>query len=604
MTRNGTPLNIKDVDDKTADITEVETETPVKNGADVKIVRKAVVEVPSNDDDDEAPVEKSRLDKFINYLLCSSVHQFVSPETNLVSYFIVVFFSFQFRYATKFDVFLLCVGSLGAVISGCCQPVIAVIAGELFRVLTSGNLTDTAAVEAELFGYVYMFLGIGVFALIVNFIQFVCFYTACCRQIAKIRHHYIRAVLRQNAGWLDKHHSGTLTTQLNDNVERIREGVGDKMGLLIRGFAMFFAALIISFVREWRLALFMCPLAPLTCLCMSIMSRKIAESTRKELDDVGKAGAIAEEAVLGVRTVQAFNGQEEMVGRYTEELLKGKSHATAKCFWSGFWGGIFYVVLFTFIGASFLFGGHLLEVGAIASSGDVITVVVSMIIGAYFLGLISPHLAVILNSRVAAAAIYYTIDREPDIDVYSSEGKIPMRIRGDIEFSNVHFRYPTRKDVKVRIDDNDVRNVNMEWLRNTVGIVQQEPTLFNGTIEENIQVGSPEISQAEMVQVCKLANAHDFIMKLPKGYSTLIGEGAVQLSGGQKQRIAIARTLARNPRILLLDEATSALDANSESVVQQALDNASAGRTTIVIAHRLSTVRNADKIAVFDKGQI
>ncbi|KAK6047586.1 ABC transporter, ATP-binding protein [Cooperia oncophora] len=144
----------------------------------------------------------------------------------------------------------------------------------------------------------------------------------------------------------------------------------------------------------------------------------------------------------------------------------------------------------------------------------------------------------------------------------------------------------------------------MEWLRNTVGIVQQEPTLFNGTIEENIQVGSPEISQAEMVQVCKLANAHDFIMKLPKGYSTLIGEGAVQLSGGQKQRIAIARTLARNPRILLLDEATSALDANSESVVQQALDNASAGRTTIVIAHRLSTVRNADKIAVFDKGQI
>ncbi|VDK73101.1 unnamed protein product, partial [Cylicostephanus goldi] len=120
----------------------------------------------------------------------------------------------------------------------------------------------------------------------------------------------------------------------------------------------------------------------------------------------------------------------------------------------------------------------------------------------------------------------------------------------------------------VKIDGNDVRTVNLEWLRNTVGIVQQEPMLFNGTIEENLRVGSPGIQRNEMIQVCKLANAHDFIMKLPNGYSTMIGDGAVQLSGGQKQRIAIARTLARNPRILLLDEATSALDANSESIVQ------------------------------------
>ncbi|KAK5972582.1 Multidrug resistance protein pgp-3 [Trichostrongylus colubriformis] len=641
MTRNGNPPNIRDIDNDTSGVTQIETDTSTKcdNGVD-KCARKAVIEVPSNDDDEETPVEKSRFDKFINYILCRGDLANQTLKRKPVS------FSGLFRYATKFDVFMLCIGALGAIISGCCQPVIAIIAGSFFQVLANGNFTNTAEVEQELYGYVYMFAGIGIFVLVVHFIQFVCFYTACCRQIAKIRHHYIKAVLRQNAGWLDKHHSGVLTTQLNDNVERIREGVGDKMGLLVRGFSMFIAALIISFVIQWRLALFMCPLAPLTCMCMSVMSRKIAESTSKELDDVGKAGAIAEEAVLGVRTVQAFNGQEEMVERYTRELQKGKNHAATKCFWSGFWGGIFYVILFTYIGASFLFGGYLLEIGAITSAGEVMTVVISMLIGAYFLGLISPHLTVLLNSRVAAAAIYYTIDRQPDIDVYSSDGKIPLRIRGNIEFNNVHFRYPTRKDVKVlnglglhipagqtvafvghsgcgkstavglitrlyeaesgtvKIDESDVRHVNIEWLRNTVGIVQQEPTLFNGTIEENIQVGSPSITEAEMVQVCKLANAHDFIMKLPKGYSTVIGEGAVQLSGGQKQRIAIARTLARNPRILLLDEATSALDANSESVVQQALDNASAGRTTIVIAHRLSTVRNADKIAVFDKGQI
>ncbi|PIO63752.1 ABC transporter transmembrane region [Teladorsagia circumcincta] len=437
MTMDGNPPTIKAVREDAINGSETEPETQIKNGVDGGIARKAVIE---------------------------------------------------FRYATKFDILLLCVGALGAVISGCCQPVIAILAGQFFRVLTSGNLTNNAEVEAELFGYVYMFAGIGIFVLVIHFIQFACFYNVCCRQIAKIRHHYIRAVLRQNAGWLDKHHSGTLTTQLNDNVERIREGVGDKMGLLIRGFSMFFAALIISFGIEWRLALFMCPLAPLTCLCMSIMSRKIAESTSKELNDVGKAGAIAEESILGVRTVQAFNGQEEMVERYTKELQKGKAHATTKCFWSGFWGGIFYAVLFTFIGASFLFGGHLLQIGAINNSGDVITVVVSMIIGAYFLGLVSPHLTVILNSRVAAAAIYYTIDRVLNglclkVPAGQTVAFVGHSGCGKSTAVGLITRLYEAASGTVKIDDCDVRNVNMEWLRNTVGIVQQEPTLFNGTVE-------------------------------------------------------------------------------------------------------------------------
>ncbi|KAK6766127.1 hypothetical protein RB195_025809 [Necator americanus] len=612
-----------------------------KEGVKVTIPEKSAEQVTSGDEDeDDVPVQKSRCDKFIDYLFCrgdlasKTLARKPVPLLGL------------FRYTTKFDVILLILGAVGAIISGCCQPFLALISGKVFGVLTSGNMTNNIAAEQELFTYVYIYVGVGIFILLVQFVQFLCFYTVCCRLIAKIRHHYLKAILRQNAGWTDKHHSGVLTTQLNDNVERIREGVGDKMGLLLRGFAMVFAALILSFATEWRLALFMCPVAPLSCFCMGIMSRKISESTSKELKDVGKAGAIAEEAVLGVKTVQALNGQEEMVERYGRELCKGKNHARTKCFWSGFWGGIFYIVLFLFIGGGFLFGGHLVRIGVITNTGDVVTVVISMMIGAYFLGVISPHLMVLLNARVAAAAIYHIIDRIPEIDVYSSEGKLPLQIRGDIQFSDVHFRYPTRKDVKVlnglnitiragetvafvghsgcgkstavglitrlyeaesgtvEIDGNDVRSVNIEWLRNIVGIVQQEPTLFNGTVEENLRVGSISITSEEMIHVCKIANAHDFIMKLPKGYSTVIGEGAVQLSGGQKQRIAIARTLARNPRILLLDEATSALDANSESIVQQALDNASEGRTTIVIAHRLSTIRKADKIAVFEKGII
>uniref|UniRef100_A0A1I7X6P2 Multidrug resistance protein 1 n=1 Tax=Heterorhabditis bacteriophora TaxID=37862 RepID=A0A1I7X6P2_HETBA len=372
----------------------------------------------------------------------------------------------------------------------------------------------------------------------------------------------------------------------------------------------------------------------------------MAESTSKELKDIGKAGAIAEEAILGVRTVQSFNGQDEMVERYRKELSKSGKHSVTSSFWSGFWGGLFFVVLFAFIGFGYLFGGYLIRIGVMSNPGDVFTVVMSMMIGAYFLGLISPHLMVLLNARVAATIIYKTIDRKPRIDVYSDAGKILMNVKGSIEFKDVHFRYPSRRDIKVlnglnlsveagqtvalvghsgcgkstsvglltrlyeaesgkvTLDDCDVRDLNLEWLRNTIGVVQQEPALFNDTIEENLRIGCPGISESDMIQVCKMANAHDFIMKLPKGYSTLIGDGGVQLSGGQKQRIAIARTLARNPRVLLLDEATSALDAQSESIVQKALDNASEGRTTIVIAHRLSTIRNAHKILVFDKGVI
>ena len=156
----------------------------------------------------------------------------------------------------------------------------------------------------------------------------------------------------------------------------------------------------------------------------------------------------------------------------------------------------------------------------------------------------------------------------------------------------------------VTIDGLDVRRYNINYLRHVCGIVQQEPILFNATVAENLRIGFPECTRERMVEVCKMANAHDFIQTLPNGYDTLIGDGGVQLSGGQKQRIAIARTLARDPKVLLLDEATSALDAQSESVVQLALDNAAKGRSTIMIAHRLSTIRNADKIVVFEKGEI
>ena len=234
----------------------------------------------------------------------------------------------------------------------------------------------------------------------------------------------------------------------------------------------------------------------------------------------------------------------------------------------------------------------------------------------------------------------------PPIDSISNDGVKPTACKGDISFKNIVFHYPSRKDVKILdefsidiekgstvalvgssgcgkstcvqllqrlydpdsgeilLDGQNLRNLNVGWLRDNIGIVGQEPVLFDCTIKENIRYAKQDATEKEIEEACREANAYEFISKLPKGLDTMVGEGGAQLSGGQKQRIAIARALIRNPQILLLDEATSALDNESEAIVQAALDRLHRGRTTLVIAHRLSTVRNADKIVAMEAGSV
>uniref|UniRef100_A0A8R1EDX5 ABC transporter domain-containing protein n=1 Tax=Caenorhabditis japonica TaxID=281687 RepID=A0A8R1EDX5_CAEJA len=267
-------------------------------------------------------------------------------------------------------------------------------------------------------------------------------------------------------------------------------------------------------------------------------------------------------------------------------------------------------------------------------------------LGSMALGQAGQQFATIGTALGAAASLYAVIDRVPEIDAYSSEGATPEKVSGRIKVDSVEFTYPTRPDVQILknvsleaepgqtvalvgssgcgkstiiqllqrfydpdagtlyIDDIPIKDLNIKYLRQLVGVVSQEPNLFNTTIEQNIRYGRSDVDDDQITKALKEANAYDFVMKFPEGLNTLVGDRGAQMSGGQKQRIAIARALVRNPKILLLDEATSALDAESEGIVQAALENASRGRTTIVIAHRLSTVRNADKIIVMKAGKI
>ncbi|KAF1765073.1 hypothetical protein GCK72_005024 [Caenorhabditis remanei] len=454
-----------------------------------------------------------------------------------------------------------------------------------------------------------------------------------------MKERFIESLLHKKAKWLDKKSSGSMTTILNQNMNLIYQGIGDKLGALIRALTIYGIGMAFSFLYEWRLAVVMVFTGPIIYFCMIIMNKKIASYIKKEQNVVGIAGCIAGESIMGVRTVQAFNGQEEMVHKYTEKLEIGKLYAISRVWSSSLIGAFILIFISAYFGGGVFFGGYLVKWGYINDFGDVYIVVFTMMFGAHNLSAISPQIGALTEARVSTAAV----DKKKNV---LSGDQIILNVVGKVVFENVHFRYKTRKNINVlnglnltvepgkcvalvghsgcgktttlglltrlyeqnegeiMIDGRDVRELNVEWLRNIVGIVQQEPVLFNDTIHNNLLIGNPAATRIDMIQVAKMANAHDFILETPNGYDTVIGDGGVQLSGGQKQRIAIARALIRDPKILLLDEATSALDAESESIVQSALNNAAKGRTTIMIAHRLSTIRQADKIVFFEGGVV
>ncbi|KAE9547130.1 hypothetical protein FO519_009658 [Halicephalobus sp. NKZ332] len=424
----------------------VDVEDPVPELKKDKGLQEVTFSPPVYDDEDEdvpkQTYELSMFEKIINYILCRADLATQKLDNKPVSLLDL------FRFANRTDWLLVVMGIICTICAGISQPLLALIAGRLTNVLLVYPPRSTTFRD-KAYENVYILVGAGVFYLFINFFQYFLFQTVCNRIVSRIKRHYVASIIRQNAGWFDKHHSGTLTTTLNDNIDRIREGIGEKLGLLLRGIVMLIASLIVSFIYEWRLSFVMLGITPACCFAMSLLSERMESITFKEFDDVGKAGAIAEEAILGVRTVQACNGQEEMVERYSAELAKGKKFGIQKGYWSGLLGGLFFFFLLLFIGIGNLYGAWLLKVGVFTNPGDIFVCIFSMLVGAYFLGLASPHLMAVLNARVAAATIYQTIDRVPKIDVYSNEGERPPNPVGRVVFKDVHFRYPSRKNVKV-----------------------------------------------------------------------------------------------------------------------------------------------------------
>ncbi|KAG9476541.1 hypothetical protein GDO78_003207 [Eleutherodactylus coqui] len=570
----------------------------------------------------------------------------------------------MFRYSGAAEKLLMFFGTIAAMIHGAGLPLMMIVFGDMTDTFvrhhrsgdaatgrweleagSSDSRTSSEKVRGTAIWYSYIYSGLGFAVLIAGYIQISFWTLAAGRQIKKIRKNFFHAVLRQEISWFDVNDAGELNTRLTDDVQKINEGIGDKIAMLLQSLTTFITGFIIGFVKGWKLTLVILAISPVMGLSAAVWAKILSTFTNKELSAYAKAGAVAEEVLAAIRTVVAFGGEEKEIKRYEKNLEDAKRIGIKKAITANVSMGFAFLMIYASYALAFWYGTTLIIEGGY-TIGSVLIVFFAVIIGAFAVGQTSPSIEAFSNARGAAYAVFNIIDSKPKIDSFSTAGFKPDKIKGDIQFRNVKFSYPSRPDIQVlkglnlmvpngktvalvgssgcgksttvqllqrfydpeegaiTIDGQDIRNLNTRYLREIIGVVSQEPILFDTTIAENIRFGRENVTMEEIVQATKEANAYNFIMKLPDRFDTLVGERGTQLSGGQKQRIAIARALVRNPKILLLDEATSALDTESEAVVQAALDKAREGRTTIVIAHRLSTIRNADTIAGFYEGVI
>ena len=541
-----------------------------------------------------------------------------------------------FRYATAYDYFLMFIGSIAAIGNGTTLPLMTIFFGDIIQaiVVFDRNVPGAAAVlDANVRDGVLKMVLVGTGTFILAYIQMWCWVLAGESQSKKIREAYFQSVIRQDVSWFDKNSTGELTNRLSSDMNLVQEGISDKVGLIIQFTSAFLSGFIIGYLKGWELALVVSVCLPFLAGSAYYLSKTLAEGSEKAQTAYAGAGDVANQVLSSIRTVYAFGGEEKEKARYSVQLDIAEQLSLKNALYNGTGLGFLQLAIFCTYSLAFWYGNRLIP--GTMNTGQVLNVIFAIIIGAFSIGNASPHIASLGTALGAAEIIFSTIERKSPIDSLSEAGQKPSKVLGNIAFKGIKFHYPSRDDVPilkefnllvesghtvalvgasgsgkstivkllerfydpveglVTLDDVDIKELNVNWLRQQIGMVSQEPVLFDATIRQNILYGLPgfkEMDQAVLDQkieeACRQANCLDFIKEFPLGFETPCGDGGSMMSGGQKQRIAIARAIIKNPQILLLDEATSALDTESERIVQQALEVASKGRTTIAIAHR------------------
>jgi len=510
----------------------------------------------------------------------------------------------------------------------------------------AGKLIDTASGESWIFTDVnsiaLILLGILFIQSIFSFFRVWFFAKVSERSMRDIRLALYGRLVNLPMTFYDKRRTGELISRITSDVSLLQDTFSVTLAELFRQVITLLAGTVFLIYTTPKLTLFMLATFPVLVVIAMVFGKYIRKLSKATQDELAAANVIVEETLQSIMTVKSFTGEEYESTRYGKGLNRVVAVALKT---AGFRGAFISFIIFALFGgivAVMWYGATLVSSGDM-SIGDLVSFVLyTTFIGASIAGLGDIY-SQIQKAIGSSERVLEILDEEPEESLSAKSSK---KVQGNVVFRNVAFQYPTRPEVRVlkninfevkagdkialaghsgagkstiiqllmrfydlevgniQIDGEPIKNWNLKQLRSNMGVVPQEVLLFGGSIRENIAYAKPNATEEEIISASKKANAWQFIKKFPEGLDTLVGERGIKLSGGQRQRIAIARAILKDPAILILDEATSSLDAESEALVQDALNKLMKDRTTIIIAHRLATIRKVDRIYVLRDGEI
>ncbi|MBJ7427938.1 MAG: ATP-binding cassette domain-containing protein [Bacteroidia bacterium] len=468
------------------------------------------------------------------------------------------------------------------------------------------------------------------------------------KSLANMRKDLYSKLLTMPMSFYTEQRVGELSSRISSDLSQIQDAISLTLAEFLRGLFTLAVGLSVIFLISTKLALTMLGVVPIIAILAVVFGMRIRKMSRKAQDQLAESGTIVNETFQGIAIVKAFSSEANEIKRYTKSIFGVVDTAITNARYRGAF--VSFMIFGVFGAIAFVMW---VGVGMVQSGEDGFTignltmfVIISGFVGGTFAGFADMFSQLQKTLGATQRVREMLRDKGEDVDLIETPLNEKYKIAGEVRFENVAFAYPGRTDVTVLnnisltaakgqqialvgpsgagkstvaslllqfynttqgnifYDDKNVNDIPLSQLRKQLAYVPQDVMLFGGTLFENIAYGNPNATEQEVIDAAKKANAFDFIMAFPEKMETIVGERGIKLSGGQRQRIAIARAILKNPAILILDEATSALDSESESLVQEALDNLMQNRTTFVTAHRLSTIRKADKIIVIDKGTV
>jgi ATP-binding cassette subfamily B protein len=531
----------------------------------------------------------------------------------------------------------------GALVSLCLAAIATLILPMAVRRMIDNGFSQSDS--AFINSYFSMLMGLAVVLAITSALRYYFVITLGERIVADLRRDVFSHIASLSPAFFDVNQTGEIVSRLTADTVQIKSAVGATASLALRNMLLCLGAITMMVYTSPRLSSLVLLAIPLIVFPLVGFGRSVRKRSREAQDRLATASAYASEAIGAIRTVQAFNSGGAAKARFADAAENAFDAARLSTRQRAFLTGFAITMIFGSVVAVLWFGAQSVLAGTL-SAGTLGQFLLYSVMAAGALGALSEVWSEFSQASGAASRLMELLAEKPAIRAPERPVALPEPPVGSVEFADVHFAYPTRPgsaaltglDLIVRpgervaivgqsgagkstifslilryydpssgrvlVDGIDVRDADPDAVRARIAIVPQDVTIFAASIHDNIAFGVPGAGRADVEAAARAAHAEEFILKLEKGYDTDVGERGIMLSGGQRQRIAIARAILRNAPILLLDEATSALDAESETLVQTALDGLMTGRTTIVIAHRLATVLKADRILVMDQGRI